>query len=153
MRTDPFEAPEAAVEGDLILGPQLFQQHQRLVHAGRALAVRDPEVVELLRPVAQAGAEDEPSFGHDVERGDLLRQQHRVVQRRDHDLGDQPHPRANLGRQAREQRHRLQPAQVAVQEVLPDGDVGEAVALGGLRHADDVLELLGGRHRARYVAQ
>jgi len=65
-----------------------------------------------------------------------------VIQRRDHDLGDEPDVRPDLGREPGEQRHGLQPAQVAVQEMLPDGDVGEIVGLRRLDDAQHVTELL-----------
>jgi hypothetical protein len=76
-----------------------------------------------------------------VEAGEILGQQDRVVHRRHHHRGDQPDVRIDLGGQAGEHRHRLQAGVVAVEEMLADAEVGEAVALGGLDLAQQFGEL------------
>ncbi|WP_275693169.1 hypothetical protein [Nocardioides sp. TF02-7] len=142
MRPHVLELPVPAVVGDRVLGPQLLQQLQRLVEPARALLERHVEVVELLPPVAEPGAEHQTALGHHVEGRDLLGEQHRVVERRDHDVGDEADVRLHLGREPRHQRHRLQPAEVAVQEVLADREVVEPGRLAGLDHREQVAELL-----------
>jgi hypothetical protein len=141
------------VEGDLVLRPQPGHHLEALVEPGRPGLVGHAEVVELVGLVAQAGAEDQAALGDDVQGRDLLGEDHRVVQRRDHDLGDQPDVRVDLRGEPGQQRYGLQPAQVAVQEVLADRDVREVVALGGRDDPPDVVELLCGRDGARHVAE
>jgi hypothetical protein len=153
VRMDVVQRPVLAVVGDRLLGPELLHQLQRLVEPAGPLLVGHVEVVELLGPVAETRAEDEPALGDDVEGGDLLGQHHGVVQRRDHDVGDQARARVAVGGEPGEQRHRLQPPQFPVEEVLADRDVVEALVLGHLHDPPDVLELLGGRDGLRGVAE
>src|SRR4026207_1311424 len=69
------------------------------------------------------------------------------------DLGDQRDVRVALGGEPGEERYRLEPAQVAVEEVLPDRDVGEPVSLRRLDDPQHVAELVAGRDRPRDVAE
>ena len=143
MRPDVAQLPEASLVGDLVLRPEQRQQLEHLVQSRGTLLVRDAERLELLGAVAEADAEDVPALGHHVEGGDLLREQHRVVERSDHDVRDESHVRLDVGSQSRQQGDRLQPAQVAVQEVLAEAEVGAAGLLRGLDEPADVGELRG----------
>ena len=81
----------AAVVGDLILGPQAAHQPERLGAAGAAMGQAGSERLKLLRPVAQADAEDEAPFGDVVQGSRLLGDVHRVQQRQQQDRGGQLH--------------------------------------------------------------
>lgn len=153
VRPHTVEVPVPPVMRDLILGPQAREEPEDLVEPRRALTDRDVEVRELLGTVAEADSQAEPPAAHDVEGGDLLSEQDGVVQRADHDVRRQAHVRPRVRGEAREQRDRLEPAQVAVEEVLADREVGAPLLLGHLDDAEHVPVLLVGRKRARHVTE
>src|SRR2546426_577186 len=68
------------------------------VRSRGALLERDADDVELLLQPSDADAEHGSAAGQDVERGDLLRQHHRIALWQDQDAGgqaDRRGPRAN----------------------------------------------------------
>ena len=143
-----------AVEVDAVVGPQLAQQPQPLLEARDPLLERHAERLVLGLHVAEPEADVEPALADDVERRELLGEHHRVVERRDHDLGRQAGVGAHLARQPGERRHRLQPARAAgEEEVLADQQVGDPRLLGRLDLAQDAVEVLGRRDRGRVVAK
>ena len=138
--------------GDLVFGPEPFDDLERLVESFAALGVWHTEVVELFAPVSEPDAEHEPTLGDDVESGDLLREHHRVVQRADHDLRGQLHVRLDVSGKSRQEWNGLQPAQVSIEEVLADGNIGHALLLRSIDDSQDVLELLRRCYRLGYIA-
>ena len=108
-----------ALVGDALLRPQALDEGEVVLEARDALALGHAEGVELHVAIAQAHAEDEVAAADDVQRGDRLGGVDGVVQVEQQDAAPDRHL-AGLGRQARQERHRLQLLVVAlVQVVLP----------------------------------
>src|SRR5262245_34016769 len=85
---DIVEMPALAVVREAIArGPSLAQERHRLVEAFGRLLDRNAEAREFRLAVTLAHAEVEPAARQQIERGDLLSQQHRIVPRQHHDRG------------------------------------------------------------------
>ena len=118
-----------------------------------ALGVVDAECGELVLAVAGAGADHEAAAGEDVEGRQVLGEHHRVVERHlDHGRRER-HVLVELRRDPGQGGDRLEPAQVAVEEVLAHRDVREAVALRCLDLPQEAVEMVARRHAAVDVAE
>ena len=61
-----------ALHGDEIFGPEALDGIEAFLEPLAAVLGLRPEGLELDVPIADAGAEDEPPAGHDVDRCQLL---------------------------------------------------------------------------------
>ena len=85
VRAGTLDGPEAAVERDLVVGPQARDQVERLLEHRVAPPVVQPEGCELVGAVAGSGADDQPAAAEEVQRREVLGQRDRVEQRHLHD--------------------------------------------------------------------
>ena len=92
-----------AVELDLILAPQSFDQVHSLVHAPNPLIPPDPKRGVFLVPVTKTDPENELSIGDAVQGSDAFGQFHRVMERDQDDGGGYLHI-ARLGGQTGQKR-------------------------------------------------
>ena len=100
---DVVEVPALAVVREAVAGgPGLAQERQGLVEALGRLLDGDAEARELRRAVALADAEIEAAVGQQIQRGDLLGQQHGVVPGQHHHRGAQPYALGAAGKVAQE---------------------------------------------------
>src|SRR4029453_18437856 len=111
MRLDALEGGEAAAIRGRSLHPDGADRGEVLVGGEAALLERGAEGAELRLEIANADAEDEPAIRHDVERGQLLREDERIA------LGQDDDPRAEAD-----------PARVRGQEGERDDGVDDAIA-------------------------
>ena len=111
MRLDALEGGEAAAIGGRGLRPDGADRREVLVGDAAALLERGAEGAELRLEIAHADAEDEAAIRHDVERGQLLREDQRIA------LGQDDDPRAEAD-----------PARVRGQEGERDDGVDDAIA-------------------------
>src|SRR6516225_8508330 len=85
---DIVEMPALAMVREALAGgPRLAQERHRLVEALGRLLDWNREARELRRAVPLANAEVEPAVGQQIERGDLLCEQYRIVPRQHHHGG------------------------------------------------------------------
>src|SRR5262245_32763612 len=87
MSVDPGQRHETPVEVGARLNPELAQYIEVLRHPCPALGQSDTERGELVGNVSETDADDESSPRDLVDRGELLRQPHRVMLREDQDAG------------------------------------------------------------------
>ncbi|MBF8290948.1 MAG: hypothetical protein HW391_1916 [Chloroflexi bacterium] len=92
----------------VITGPQRGDRLEHLGHPAAALAVRDPECLELRLIPAHANAQDGPTPRQDVQRRPLLGERHGVPERQDEDHRAQADRSGHAGERG-EQRNGLQP--------------------------------------------
>ena len=117
--------------------PGLAQERQGLVEALGRLLDGDAEARELRRAVALADAEIEAAVGQEIERGDLLGQQHRVVPGQHHHRRAEPYALGAAGKVAQEiERRRELPD---AREVVLDHEHAVIAELLGVQHVVDVL--------------
>ena len=116
-----MERPELALEVALA-APERPHQPDRLVGAAAAALERDAHEVELVAVPADADAEREAAAGELLQRRDLLREVHRVVQRQEHDRRPEPDPLRPAGDPA-ERDERVVDAAVRVDALGADDDV------------------------------
>jgi PPOX class probable F420-dependent enzyme len=125
----PLEVPLAAPDG--------AHYPDRLIAAGSATFELDAHEVELVPVPAHADAKRETAARELLQRRDLLRQVHRVVERHEHDRGAEPDP-LRLARDPAERHERVVDAAVRVDCLGTDDDVlgrpdgFEAKLVGGL---------------------
>ena len=115
--------------GHAVLGPQPLDQLQALGQTPDALALLDAHGLELLGPVAEAGAEHVLAVGQPVEGRSFLGREHRVHHRQQQDAGADLHAGRVLHEMA-EQRVGLEHAHRPGQQVLAHEQGGEAVVAG-----------------------
>src|SRR5438105_15116877 len=115
------EGPVLAVEVPPAL-PERPHEPDRLVAAPAAALELDAHEIELVGVPAHADAEREAAAGELLERGGLLRQVHRVVQRDEDDRGAEADPVRPAGDPA-ERDERVVDAAVRVDAFRPDDDV------------------------------
>src|SRR5712691_8084936 len=137
------ERPELAVE-ILLAAPQRSHQADRLVGTPTAAFELDAHEVELVLVPAHADAQREAAARELLQRRDLLREVHRVVQRHEDDRGAEPDSLRPAGDPAeRDERVVYAPVRIdalgADDDVLGRPDGVEAELLGGFRGAANGL--------------
>src|SRR6266850_1930482 len=128
---------EATVMRALVGRPQALHQGQTFLEPRHTLGHRRAGCFELLPPIAQADAENQPSAADVIERGDVLSDLNRIQQRREEHAGHQVHV-AGLGGEAGEYRDRLEVLEGMDQPVMAPRHEIEA----GITARTKVLELL-----------
>jgi hypothetical protein len=126
------ETEVSAVVGHAVLGPETLDQLQALGQAPDALALVHAHGLELLGPVAQAGAEHVIAVGQPVEGRSFLGRQYRIHHRQQQDAGADLHAGCVVHEMA-EQRVGLEHAHGSSQQVLAHEQGGEA-AIAGRAH-------------------
>src|SRR6266850_648538 len=110
------------------------------------------EPLELVVLIAAPEADVDPAAGQQVERGDLLGDNQRMVQRHHDDRRPDPQ-RGRLGRDVGGELDGAREVAVGRKVVLGQPHVAEAERLGGLRHLDAAREDLLGRPRGGRLHQ
>ena len=139
---DVVVLPALAVMAEPALaGPRLADDLHRLVEALGGLRHGNAEAVELGLAVALADAEIDPPAAQEIERGDLLGHQHRIVP------GQHDHRRAEadvpgLGRKIRQHGHRGRHLAMTGEVMLDHEELPEAQAVGFDHILDEALVAL-----------
>src|SRR5438270_81392 len=108
---------DVVLEADIVLGPQPLDHFEALLETAHALTERHAKGIELDIAVAETHAKDKIPAPDRVERGDVLGDFDRVVQRSQQHAGNAGHL-PGFGRQARQKRHQLDLAHPFAQIVL-----------------------------------
>ena len=114
---DVVELADIVLEADIVLGPQALDDLQTLLEAAHALAARHAKRVELDIAIPEPDAEDEIAAPDRIERGNVLGDFDRIVQRRQQHPGNAGHL-SRLGGEARQEWHQLDLAHPFAQVVL-----------------------------------
>ena len=131
----------AAMAEAALGGPRLADDLHRLVEALGGLVDRDAEAVELGLAVALADAEIDPPAGQQVERRDLLGDQHRIVPRQHDHRGAEPDV-LGARREIGEHRHRGGHLALAGEVMLDHEELLEAEPVGFGHIVDEALVAL-----------
>ena len=131
--------------GDGLALEQRQHDVEHLVGPPAALRLVDADGLVLGLVPADAGAEDHPVVGQELERRQLLGQEHRVAQRHDQDRGAEPDPLGHAGGHG-EREHRLEPVHrvepLADEQVIGDEQRVEAEVLDRPRERLDAAGAL-----------
>ena len=87
------EGGELAGEPRLVVVPKTAHGLDIVVGPPPASAEGHTDGLVLTRHIAHTDTDEEPALGQHVDRGELLRQNHRIAQREDHDARPELHPR------------------------------------------------------------
>ena len=136
---DVVVVPALAAMAEAALGgPRLADDLHRLVEALGRLVDRDAEAVELGLAIALADAEIDAAAGQQVERRDLLGDQHRIVPRQHDHRGAEPDvlgARGEIG----QHRHRGRDLALAGEVMLDHEELLEAEPIGFGHIVDEAL--------------
>jgi hypothetical protein len=153
VRVDVLDLPEAAPMGDPRLGPQGPHQLDRLLEHGEPVGEAGSESDELGLPVTGSEPDDQVAAAEDVEGRQVLGEGDGVDERGLQHRRAEAHAGVQLGGQPREGRNRLEPAVVAVDVVVADGQVGHPRPLRCLDLPQQRVEVVSRGHRAVHVAE
>src|SRR5262245_2109844 len=120
--------------------PENFHDRERFFEPASALALGHAEAGEFALAITQADTEDEFAAGNYVEDGDLLGDQHRMMQGKKKDAGADGAV-GNLGDQPRQERHRFPAGALAAKIVLAGPNRIEAGIARRLGEVDDRVEV------------
>ena len=120
---------------DRLFGPEALDSFEVLLEALHPLALGGSEGLELHFAIAQTGSEDNPSAGHHIDRGELLGNILRLVERKEDKSRVQPEVGA-LGGGAGEKRKLLEILKRirAVMRALGDRGVAQHIGPAYLLH-------------------
>ena len=127
-----------ALHRHLVLSPEPLDRFQVLEKPRHTVLRRRAESLELHLAIAEPGAEGEAPAGHHIEGGELLGEVEWLVQRQQHDAGDQPQVR-RLPHDAGEERYLLELLQRIAGEMLALHQAVEAELVGPARLVQLVL--------------
>ena len=144
---------ELPVVGERLALEGLEDDVDRLLPAHAAGRQLQTEALELVVLVAAPEPDVDPAAGQQIQRGDLLGDDQRMVERDHDDGGAHPQPR-RLGRDVRRELHGAREIAIRGEVMLGQPDVAEAERLGGLGDLDPAREdLLRGTRRGRLHEQ